>query len=377
MHSLFRVPDIDTMSSYSWNTEKSITSVDLHPEVLIKTPNTPNECSPSNFSIKTLCFSKQSSTMPTKEEYSILLGCGLGARKWQVNLDFDKSDFQNAIYKIYPRLNSVSGYTLLNIKRDKTFEELPAKVNTPRRIRSYLGSQFSGCLVIMPTEEIQLFDHPLQFVKSKSCHYLTNCNQQLNQNSERQLSQMTELTNELRFHNKPEKRFRSTVLDMMERNSVLSSKCGEDNELDHLTDHESGVYSGSGLSSPTRSQKEPVSHKRDHTGSTVSSPFSPQNHREPQSPVNYRSNTRDFCLVCGKLPTQSNASSFYDVDDCNITSVDSEKELTSLSKKLSEVIKISDSQRNQLIPSKEVCNKCFRQLNYINFMENQVTYFLR
>ena len=51
-----------------------------------------------------------------------------GARKWQVNLDFDKSDFQNAIYKIYPRLNSVSGYTLLNIKRDKTFEELPAKV---------------------------------------------------------------------------------------------------------------------------------------------------------------------------------------------------------------------------------------------------------
>ena len=80
MHSLFRVPDIDTMSSYSWNTEKSITSVDLHPEVLIKTPNTPNECSPSNFSIKTLCFSKQSSTMPTKEEYSVLLGCGLGKK---------------------------------------------------------------------------------------------------------------------------------------------------------------------------------------------------------------------------------------------------------------------------------------------------------
>ena len=51
-----------------------------------------------------------------------------GARKWQVNLDIDKADFQNAIYKIYPRLNSVSGYTLLNIKRDKTFEELPAKV---------------------------------------------------------------------------------------------------------------------------------------------------------------------------------------------------------------------------------------------------------
>jgi hypothetical protein len=79
-----------------------------------------------------------------------------GARKWQVRSDFDKEDFQNAIYKIYPRLNSVSGYTLRNIKKDKTFEELPAMVNTPRRIRSYLGNQFSGCLVIIPTEEIQL-----------------------------------------------------------------------------------------------------------------------------------------------------------------------------------------------------------------------------
>jgi hypothetical protein len=32
------------------------------------------------YSIKTLCFSKQSSTMPTKEEYSKLLSCGLGKK---------------------------------------------------------------------------------------------------------------------------------------------------------------------------------------------------------------------------------------------------------------------------------------------------------
>merc|ERR1719346_359500 len=110
----------------------------------------------TKYPIKTLCFSKKSLTMPTKEEYSILLTCGLGARKWQVSLDFDEEAFQSAIYKIYPRLTSVSSYTLWNIKKDKTFEKLPAKVNTPSRIRAYLGNQFSGCLLIMPSEEIQL-----------------------------------------------------------------------------------------------------------------------------------------------------------------------------------------------------------------------------
>ena len=58
----------------------------------------------------------------------------VGARKWQVSLDFDEEAFQSAIYKIYPRLTSVPGYTLWNIKKDKTFEKLPSKV---RRIMYY------------------------------------------------------------------------------------------------------------------------------------------------------------------------------------------------------------------------------------------------
>jgi hypothetical protein len=163
---------------------------------------------------------------------------------------------------------------------------------------------------------------------------------------------------------------------MMERNALSSSKCTEDNEQDHLTDHESGIYSDSELSSPQRSQKE--SHKRHHAESIVRSayPYSALNLHEPQHQSNYRSNTRDFCLVCGKLPTQTNASSFVDVENCNLQTDNGEKESTTLSQKLSEVIKISESQRHQLIPSKDVCNKCFRQLNYISFMENQVnTYF--
>jgi len=161
MHSILNVREIETMSSCSWNTEKSITSSEIVrcgmlSEARIKSPNPQNDFSNTTYPIKTLCFSRKSSTMPTKEEYSLLLTSGLGARKWQVSLDFDEAAFQNSIYNIYPRLNSVSGYTLWNIKKDKTFEKLPAKVNTPRSIRAYLGKQFSGCLIIMPTEEIQL-----------------------------------------------------------------------------------------------------------------------------------------------------------------------------------------------------------------------------
>ena len=35
------------------------------------------------------------------------------------------------------------------------------QVNTPNRIRAYLGNQFSGCLLIMPSEEIQLVSSDL------------------------------------------------------------------------------------------------------------------------------------------------------------------------------------------------------------------------
>ena len=58
----------------------------------------------------------------------------------------------------------------------------------------------------------------------------------------------------------------------MKRNLVSPSKHTEDNEPDHLTDNESGIYSVSGLSglsSSQRSQKDPVSHKRHHFESTV------------------------------------------------------------------------------------------------------------
>ena len=63
-----------------------------------------------------------------------------GARKWQVHLDFDADAFKNAIYKIYPRLTSVPGYTLWNIKKDKTFEKLPAMVRTMQQANKSKGN---------------------------------------------------------------------------------------------------------------------------------------------------------------------------------------------------------------------------------------------
>ena len=79
-----------------------------------------------------------------------------GARKWIASLDFDADSFKAAIVNIYPRLASVPSYTLWNVKSDKTFEKLPSTVNTPKRIKAYLGPSFTGSLVIMPSEEISL-----------------------------------------------------------------------------------------------------------------------------------------------------------------------------------------------------------------------------
>ena len=79
-----------------------------------------------------------------------------GARKWLASLDFDAENFKVAIINIYPRLASVPQYSLWNVKADKTLEKLPCMVNTPKRIKAYLGPTFTGSLVIMPSEEISL-----------------------------------------------------------------------------------------------------------------------------------------------------------------------------------------------------------------------------
>ena len=83
MNSVLNVQDIDTMSSCSWNTEKSMISAAEKARgaggamLADHQPRSPSS-NQTKYPIKTLCFSKKSLTMPTKEEYSILLTCGLG-----------------------------------------------------------------------------------------------------------------------------------------------------------------------------------------------------------------------------------------------------------------------------------------------------------
>ena len=43
-----------------------------------------------------------------------------------------------------------------------------------------------------------------------------------------------------------------------------------------------------------------------------------------------------------------------------------------ISKRLRDVLQVSESQRNALVPSKEICKKCFKQIMDIIYLQNQV-----
>ena len=112
---------------------------------------------PQTYQLKTMCLAKKTAQMPTKEEHGFLLFCGLGARKGEGDMNCNSLTFKQAILNIYPRLRSVIGYNLYTVSKDKKhFERIPEKVNTPKRIRSYLGPLFTGCLIIVPVSDIVL-----------------------------------------------------------------------------------------------------------------------------------------------------------------------------------------------------------------------------
>lgn len=120
----------------------------------------------AKYQIKTMCLSKKEVRMPTKKEHGFLLFCGLGARKWQCSMDCNSLTFKQAILNIYPRLRSVIGYNLWTLTSDKkTFERIPEKINTPMRMRTYLGASFTGCLVIVPVSDIVLMEERREHIR--------------------------------------------------------------------------------------------------------------------------------------------------------------------------------------------------------------------
>ena len=160
MQNSYNKPHIQPTSSQSSNYESSSqynTGV---------SPATDESSLPQNYNLKTMCLAKKCVQMPTKEEHGFLLFCGLGARKWQCNIDCNSLTFKQAILNIYPRLRSVIGYNLWALTKDKkTFERIPEKVNTPRRMRAYLGTHFTGCLIIVPVSDIVLMEEKREHLR--------------------------------------------------------------------------------------------------------------------------------------------------------------------------------------------------------------------
>jgi len=146
----------DLSNIYSLNMSGSETASDTTSETSL----------PQTYQMKTMCLAKKAVQMPSKEEHGFLLFCGLGARKWEVDMNCNSLAFKQAILNIYPRLRSVIGYNLYTVSRDKKqFERIPERANTPKRIRSYLGPAFTGCLIIVPVSDIVLMEEKREHLR--------------------------------------------------------------------------------------------------------------------------------------------------------------------------------------------------------------------
>jgi len=288
----------------------------------------------NKYLMKTLCLAKKSATLPGKADYANLLTSGLGARKWVASLDFDAESFKAAIVNIYPRLSSVPSYTLWNVKPDKSFEKLPSTVNTPKRIKAYLGSSFTGSLIIMPSEEISLGPVKVPVMTGSGNH-----------------------------------KFSSSTASVRSARSSSSSKA----EKDHSSGYESmASYQDSNHGGSNREQTSSSSYYTPQQASSNSSSHTHNNqiksHINSQQGSNGRSH-RQICLTCGRLAKQAGSNSFYDIH--NSTTFSTSDGYVSIAKKLRMLFHL-ELPRSKLVTSDQICRKCFRALNEIHFLETQL-----
>jgi len=278
----------------------------------------------NKYLMKTLCLAKKSTTLPGKADYANLLTSGLGARKWVASLDFDAESFKGAIVNIYPRLSSVPSYTLWNVKPDKTFEKLPSTVNTPKRIKAYLGSSFTGSLIIMPSEEISLGPVKVPHMTTSS--------------------------------GSGSHKFSSSTASVRSARSSASSKTEKDSSSGYESYQES--INGSSRGDQDRSSYYPPSNSSSHKMS----------HMNSNAGSNGRSQ-RQMCLTCGRLAKQAGSTSFYDIH--NSTTFSTSDGYVSIAKKLRLLFHL-ELPRSKLVTSDQICRKCFRALNEIHFLETQL-----
>ena len=78
-------------------------------------------------------------------------------------------------------------------------------------------------------------------------------------------------------------------------------------------------------------------------------------------------------MICGRVPYHHPISlGLQDIESTTLPRGNSEDGSISVSQRLGEIILVTESQRNQLVPSKQICKRCLGQLAEINSMENQV-----
>jgi len=317
---------------------------------------------------------------------------GLGCRKWLVGIDWDADNFKAMIYKIYPRLASVPGYTLWNLKQDNSFEKLPTKVNTPSRIKAYLGNQFRGCLLIMPLEEIPLVSAMAGIANGASAANTgavattattgsggggnsgSGTPPASNNSSQRHLPPPKPPPNEQEavaaeiltsFSNSISARSSPALNVSTAGTGGIGGGIGGSASVTgvSLGGGGSGSVGGGGSSGGAGSGGVGSGSSGGGGGGSLGKPL-----------------TRSFCLICGRVPKQPTLSHFYDVDSAPIPMPGHEPDsadggqcaFTSISKRLRDILQVSETQRNSLVPSKEICKKCFKQVVDIDFMQNQI-----
>ncbi len=96
---------------------------------------------------------------------------------------------------------------------------------------------------------------------------------------------------------------------------------------------------------------------------------------------------RQFCLLCGRMPKQALAgshvsnSAFYSIHSEFVSTADSGggdgegscegSGRVTIAHKLKEILRVN-LPKKKLVPSEEICKKCFRQISEIDYLENQV-----
>jgi len=290
----------------------------------------------NKYLMKTLCLAKKSPTLPGKADYANLLTSGLGARKWVASLDFDAESFKGAIVNIYPRLSSVPSYTLWNVKPDKSFEKLPLTVNTPQRIKSYLGTSFTGSLIIMPSEEISLGLVKVPVSMSSGNSHIS-----------RGYSQIHSSTASMRsaFSSKSE----PTSSGYESYQESIHGTRSEVGSSSFYTPHQSSGVPSS-IHSSSKSLHNQPHHVKQEAGTNG------QRHRQ-------------ICLICGRLAKQAGSTSFYDIN--NGTSFTTSDGYISIAKKLRGMFHL-ELPKSKLVPCDQICRKCFRAMNEIHFLETQL-----